>query len=137
MILIWHAVEGRAGPCRGAFTGCRLCRRPLQDSNNGQFINCHRFADVGIWMLRVWDSAIKWREKGFVFCRIIVTWFCHFSIFELPVGAFWITLDAFGLTLGAFWVTLGNIGVHFDVFGVQLGVWEGPWEVIGSSLGSP
>ena len=27
--LVWHAVEGRAEPCRGAFTGCRLCRRPL------------------------------------------------------------------------------------------------------------
>ena len=27
VIMIWHAVEGRAEPCRGAFTGCRLCRR--------------------------------------------------------------------------------------------------------------
>ena len=25
-------LAGRAEPCRGAFTGCRLCRRPLQNS---------------------------------------------------------------------------------------------------------
>ena len=32
--VIWHASEGRAEPCRGAFTGCRLCRRApkLDDS---------------------------------------------------------------------------------------------------------
>ena len=28
-------LKGRAEPCRGAFTGCRLCRRPLQNSMLG------------------------------------------------------------------------------------------------------
>ena len=27
--------KARAEPCRGAFTGCRLCRRPLQNSTFG------------------------------------------------------------------------------------------------------
>ena len=64
--LIWHAGNGEAGPRRGAFTGCRLCRRPpmpLPLPTKEAFVlrMDAAFAAMGAWDARSEAAWAAWR----------------------------------------------------------------------------